>query len=53
MQTIDAIATALQREGVSSLACFPTTPLIEACARVGIRPIVSRQELGGVGSADG
>ena len=53
MQTIDAVAAVLKREGVSYLACFPTTPLIEACARVGIQPVISRQERVGVGIADG
>ena len=53
MQTIDAVAAVLKREGVSYLPCFPTTPLIEACARVGIQPVISRQERVGVGIADG
>jgi acetolactate synthase I/II/III large subunit len=53
VQTIDAIAAVLKREGVKHLACFPTTPLIEACARAGIRPVISRQERVGVGIADG
>ena len=35
------------------LSCFPTTPVIEAAAAAGIRPIVCRQERVGVGIADG
>ena len=53
MQTIDAIAEILKREGVKYLSCFPTTPVIEACAAAGIRPIICRQERVGVGIADG
>ena len=53
MQTIDAIAEILKREGVKYLPCFPTTPVIEACAAAGIRPIICRQERVGVGIADG
>jgi acetolactate synthase-1/2/3 large subunit len=53
VQTIDAIASVLRQEGVETLACFPTTPLIEACARAGIRPVICRQERVGVGIADG
>jgi len=53
MQTVDAIARILQREGTRYLSCFPATPLIEACTAAGIRPIVCRQERVGVGIADG
>jgi len=35
------------------LNCYPSTPLIEASVKVGIRPIVCRQERVGVGIADG
>ena len=35
------------------MSCFPTTPVIEACAAAGIRPIICRQERVGVGIADG
>lgn len=35
------------------MACFPANPLIESAARVGIRPIVFRQERGGINAADG
>ncbi|NQW23850.1 MAG: thiamine pyrophosphate-requiring protein [SAR202 cluster bacterium] len=53
MKTIDAIIEILKREGVEYLPCFPTTPVIEAAATAGIRPIVCRQERVGVGIADG
>src|SRR5207244_3216077 len=35
------------------LSCFPTTPIIQACAAAGIRPQVCAQERVGVGIADG
>ncbi len=53
MRTVDAMVEILKREGVEFLSCFPTTPLIEAAAAAGIRPIVCRQERVGVGIADG
>ena len=53
MNTIEAMAEILKREGVEYLSCFPTTPVIEAAAQAGIRPIVCRQERVGVGIADG
>jgi acetolactate synthase I/II/III large subunit len=53
MKTIDAIAQVLKAEGIQHLPCFPTTPVIEACAAAGIRPIICRQERVGVGIADG
>ncbi len=53
MRVVDAISEILKREGVEFLSCYPTTPLIEAAAAAGIRPIVCRQERVGVGIADG
>src|SRR5262245_3674988 len=53
MQIIDAIAAILKREGVEFLSTYPTTPLIDAAAAIGIRPILCRQERVGVGIADG
>ena len=53
MRTVDAIAQILKREGIEYLSAYPTTPLIEAAAEVGIRPIICRQERVGVGIADG
>jgi thiamine pyrophosphate-dependent acetolactate synthase large subunit-like protein len=53
MNGYDAIATILKQEGFDWLACFPANPLIEAAAKAGIRPIVFRQERGGIMAADG
>ena len=53
MKVIDAIAEILKRERIEFLSSYPTTPLIDACAAVGIRPILCRQERVGVGIADG
>ena len=53
MKIVDAIAEILKREGVQFLSCYPTTPLIEACAAAGIRPYLCRQERAGAGIADG
>ncbi len=53
MRTVDLIAQILKQEGVKYLSCFPTTPVLEATAAAGIRPIISRQERVGVGIADG
>ena len=52
MRVVDAIVEILKLEGVKSLNCYPTTPLIEAAANGDIRPIVCRQERVGVGIAD-
>ena len=53
MRTIDAIAHILKQEGVEYLSAFPTTPVIEAAADAGIRPVICRQERVGVGIGDG
>jgi thiamine pyrophosphate-dependent acetolactate synthase large subunit-like protein len=53
MIAMDVIAECLKREGVSTLFCYPTTPMIEAAAAVGIRPVVCRQERVGVDMATG
>ena len=53
MRTIDAIAQILKQEGIEYLSAFPTTPVIEAAAAAGIRPIICRQERVGVGIGDG
>lgn len=53
MNGYELVADCLKLEGVEWMACFPDNPLIEACARVGIRPIVFRQERGGINAADG
>jgi thiamine pyrophosphate-dependent acetolactate synthase large subunit-like protein len=49
----DLVARCLKAEGVTWMACFPANPLIEAAAKVDIRPIVFRQERGGINAADG
>ena len=48
-----ATAKILKKEGVEWIAAFPAQSLIDACAREGIRPILSRQERAGVNMADG
>lgn len=53
MNGFDVVAQCLKAEGVDWLACFPANPLIEACAKADIRPIVFRQERGGINAADG
>lgn len=53
MNGFDLIAQCLKAEGVEWMACFPANSLIESVARVGIRPIVFRQERGGINAADG
>ena len=53
MNGYDAIAKILKKEGVEWIACFPSNPLIEAVAKEGIRPIMFRQERGGIMAADG
>lgn len=53
MNGASAIAEILKREGTEFLACYPAQPLIEACAIVGIRPIMCRQERVGMAIADG
>ena len=53
MKIIDAISDIMKREGVEFLSTYPTTPLIDAAAAVGIRPVLCRQERVGVGIADG
>ena len=53
MRVIDAIAQIMKKEGIEYLSAFPTTPVIEAAAEIGIRPIICRQERVGVGIGDG
>lgn len=53
MNGIETIAHILKEEGVEWLACFPSNPLIEAAAKIGIRPITFRHERGAVMAADG
>ena len=53
MLVMNVIAEILKKEGVSTLFCFPTTPIIEAAAAAGIKPVICRQERVGVHMADG
>ena len=53
MNGYDIMTRVLQAEGVEFLAAFPHQKLIDAAARIGIRPIISRQERAGVNIADG
>ena len=53
MKVVDAIAEILKREGVEFLSAYPTTPIIDAAAAIGIRPVLCRQERVGAGIADG
>ena len=53
MRGVSAVAEVLKREGVEYLCAFPAQPLIEECARIGIEPILCRQERVGMGIADG
>ena len=53
MQGIDAIANILKTEGVEYLFCFPANVLIDAVAKIGIRPILARTERMALAMADG
>jgi acetolactate synthase I/II/III large subunit len=53
VKVVDAIARILKIEGAEFLSAYPTTPVIDAAARVEIRPVLCRQERVGVGIADG
>jgi acetolactate synthase-1/2/3 large subunit len=53
MRGSTAIARILKLEGVERVFCFPFTPIIEALAEEGIRPVVARQERVAENMADG
>src|SRR5215470_19410044 len=53
MNGAQAIAEILKIEGVKQVFCFPYTPILEALAEEGIRPIVARQERVAENMADG
>ena len=53
MNNSDAVASILKKEGIEWLACFPQNFIIEAASNIGIRPVVFRQERGGVQAAAG
>ena len=53
MKGVTAIAKILKIESVEYLFCFPSNPLIDEAAKVGIKPILARTERGAVNMADG
>ena len=53
MNGSQAIAEILKVEKVDHVFCFPYTPILEALAEAGIRPIVARQERVAENMADG
>ena len=53
MNGIEYIAKILKAEGIETVTCFPSNPLIEAAAKEGIRTIAFRHERGAVMAADG
>jgi thiamine pyrophosphate-dependent acetolactate synthase large subunit-like protein len=53
MKGVDAVAKILQMEGVEYLFSYPNHPLIEAGAKIGIRPIIARSEKTLINIADG
>ena len=53
MKGVDAVAKILQTEGVEYLFAYPNHPLIEAAAKIGIRPIIARSEKTLINVADG
>lgn len=53
MLVMDAMAQILKREGIDTMFCFPTTPIIEAAVAAGLRPVICRQERVGVDMAAG
>jgi len=53
MNGADVVAEILRREGTEVLSCYPRNPLIDAAAKINVRPILCRQERVGVGIADG
>lgn len=52
MKVADAVARVLKAEGVGYLFAYPVNPLIEAAAKLDIRPIIVRQERIGLHMAD-
>jgi acetolactate synthase-1/2/3 large subunit len=52
MNVSAAIAGILRAEGVGVIFGYPRNPVLEAAARIGIRPVIVRQERTGVHMAD-
>ena len=53
MNGIEYIASILKQEAVELMPCYPSNPLIEEVAKVGIRPVAFRHERGAIMAADG
>src|SRR6476469_9880414 len=53
MLVADRIAQLLQRQGAEHVVGFPENRLIDAAARAGVRPIITRTERVAVNIADG
>src|SRR6478736_10265351 len=53
MRGTDAVARLLKQEGVEFLFSYPNNPLIDAAAKIGIRPIIARGEKTLINMADG
>ncbi len=53
MNGTEYIAKILKSEGVETITCYPSNPLIEAAAIEGIRPVAFRHERGAIMAADG
>src|SRR5712691_13312275 len=53
MNGAQTIAEILKIEQVRQVFCFPYTPILDALAEAGIRPIVARQERVAENMADG
>jgi thiamine pyrophosphate-dependent acetolactate synthase large subunit-like protein len=52
MKTAEAIAEILRREGVEMVIGYPVNHVLEYAARIGIRPVIVRQERTGLHMAD-
>ena len=52
MRVPDVIAEILKREGVEFIVGYPVNPVLEAAAKIDIRPIIVRQERTGIHMAD-
>jgi acetolactate synthase-1/2/3 large subunit len=52
MKVPDAIAEILKREGAEFIIGYPVNPILEASAKVNLRPIIVRQERTGLHMAD-
>lgn len=53
MNAADLIAAILKLEGIDLLPCFPHNEVIEAGSKIGIRPVIVRQERQALHIADG